>query len=142
MSKSSGKKPRKQSSGNASPRRVTKDRSIYLGLAFIGVILVLLVWLFTDGHWREMTLGYLFAIAWLTNLYAFNAYAGKSLAQWQQALARLPLRCAGYGSKHGKPLEAAHRASSALRMIWTSIVISIVVLAGLVLLLLPDLYGV
>ena len=75
-------------------------------------------------------------LARITN---FGAYRGKRMANWQQALARLPLRFAGYGTKHGKPLAAAHNAAAARKMIAISIVVSVLVLAGLALLLIPAL---
>jgi hypothetical protein len=86
-----------------------------------------------------VALGYIFAVAYLINLYAFQVYRGKRLENWQQSLARIPLRFVGYGAKGGKPLEAAHHHQETKNALLMSIVISaaIVVLASF--LLLPDL---
>lgn len=85
------------------------DRAIYGGFILVGFFIVVIAWLFTDGrYWREVVLGYLLAIAYLLNFYTIQVYRGKHLANWKQALARVPLRFVGYGTKEGKPLEAAH----------------------------------
>jgi hypothetical protein len=141
MSKTSAKSHRKK---KAPARRetdsTTSDLSIYIGLIMIGGAIVLAAFLLTDGqHWREFALAYLILMALFTNVYALGAYHGKRMANWQQALARLPLRCVGYGTKHGKPLVAAHNAVAARKMITVSIVVSVIVLIGLAFLLIPPL---
>jgi hypothetical protein len=63
------------------------------------------------------------------------------MANWQRALARLPLRFAGFGTKGGKPLEGAHNASQARSMIIVSIIVSLAIIVGLAFLLIPGLLG-
>ncbi|MCP3905484.1 MAG: hypothetical protein GY715_17805 [Planctomycetes bacterium] len=137
MSKTTAKKRHRKKPGTP-PAPRTRDRSIYLGLFIIGAAVALFAYLVFEGqpYWRHITLGYVIAMAWLMNVYAVSAYRGKHLANWQQALARIPLRFAGYGTKHGKPLEAAHGSVAARRAIIMSVVVSaaIVVLVSFVLL--------
>lgn len=83
------------------------DAAVYVGLLMIGAFVIMLAWMVLQVPWTELLVGYVIAMAILINLYAWQAYLGKSLAQWQQSLARLPLRIPGYGTKHGKPLVAA-----------------------------------
>ncbi len=135
MSNPTGKKKshqRKKPRGDKLAQPRTSDTSRYIVFIMIGLAIVGLGWLATEEHlWREFALGYLVVIAWMMNINAIHAYRGRHLAQWQQALARLPLRLAGFGTKHGKPLEGAHGSGRALRMIWVSVVGSLVILAGL-----------
>jgi hypothetical protein len=141
MSKTSAKSHRKK---KAPARRetgsTTSDLSIYIGLIMIGGAIVIGASLLTEGqHWREVALAYLILMAFLVNLYAFGAYQGKRMANWQQAMARLSLRWAGYGTKHGKPLTAAHNARAARKMFIISLVVSVLILIALAFLLIPPL---
>lgn len=121
------KKPRRPQSD--APR--TSDGQIYLGLLIIGAAATLFAFLLAAGEsseiWRSVALGYLIAMAFLMNLYAFQAYRGKKLANWQAALARVPLRFAGYGTRHGRPITAAHNAAHARSTILLSVVVSLAI---------------
>lgn len=143
MSPSPGKRHRHKAKAARPTSRRARDRTIYLGLVIIGAAVVVLGFLL-EGGWRTFTgslaVGYLALMAWLTNHSAYRAYRGQPMANWKQALARLPMRCVGFGAKGGKPLEAAHGAASAQRMIVISAVFSVLALAGLALLLIPDLW--
>jgi len=141
MSKTSAKSQRKKKSPGRKPTGpITSDLSIYIGLLMIGGAIVLAALLLTEGqNWREVALGYLVLMAFFINLYALGAYRGKRLANWQQALARLPMRFAGYGTKRGKPLAAAHNAAAARKAIAISIIVSVIILIGLAFLLIPPL---
>ncbi len=142
MSTSSGKRHRHKARAARPTSRRARDGTIYLGLVIIGAAVVVLGFLL-DGGWHTLTgslaVGYLTLMAWLTNHSAYRAYRGQPMANWKQALARLPMRCVGFGAKGGKPLEAAHGAASARHMIVISAVFSVLVLAGLAFLLIPDL---
>jgi len=99
------------------------------------------IWLFTivsDTAWTHGLLGYVIAVALLVNLYTWRVCAGKSLAGWQRSLARLPLRFVGYGTRGGKPLEAAHGSDRAMVMLFVSIAASAVAIVGLTLLLIGN----
>ncbi|MBT8485611.1 MAG: hypothetical protein HKO59_16260 [Phycisphaerales bacterium] len=136
MSKAS---PRKRKSHAVPARKswAAYDRSIYLGLIIIGAAVAAFAWLVWTPQWRPITLGYIIAVAWLVNLYAVSAYQGKHLANWKQALARLPLRFAGFGSRGGKPVDAAHEQPAAKMMIFVSIAVSVLVVLGLTYWLIP-----
>jgi F0F1-type ATP synthase assembly protein I len=145
MSKPSAKKPshhRRKSRSQSLEQRRASDRTIYIGVLVIGLFIVLIAWLLTmgkGGHWREITIAYVVVMAWLTNFYTYLAYRGKQMANWKQALARLPLRFAGYGTKKGRPLDAAHGRRDARNMLLISITVSIVVIVLLCVLIPPDL---
>ncbi len=124
--------------GRDSARRAP-DGAVYIGLLMIGLFGV---WLWTiaardPDSWKHGLLGYLIAMAVLLNLYTWRACRGKHLVAWQRALARLPLRLAGYGSRGGRPLEAAHGSPRAMMMLYVSIATCAVVIAGLTFLLIP-----
>ncbi len=143
MSTSPGKRHRHKAKAARPTSRQASDGTIYLGLVIIGAAVVVLGFLL-DGGWHTLTgclaVGYLALMAWLTNHSAYRAYRGQPMANWKQALARLPMRCVGFCVKGGKPLEASHGAASALRMIVISAVFSVLVLTGLAFLLIPDLW--
>ena len=69
--------------------------------------------------------------AGLVNLYTWRVYFGARLAPWKQSLARLTLRWAGYGTKKGRPLEAAHGSRPAKIMLILTMVTSVVVIVAL-----------
>jgi hypothetical protein len=58
-------------------------------------------------------------------------YFGGRLLPWQQSLARLSLRWAGFGTKGGRPLAAAHGSRPAKIMLLLTMVTSVVVIAFL-----------
>ena len=106
----------------------------------IGIFAAVLAIPLTGGeYWREVALAYLVIMTAFINLFARQAYLGRQLAPWQQALARLPLRPAGYGTRGGKPLEAAHGHAAARRALLISAVVSVVALIVIAVLLLPAL---
>ena len=116
------------------------DRAIYLGFAIVGLFIVVLSWLFTDGrYWNVVALGYVAAVAYLIHFYTFQAYRGRHLDNWQQALARVPLRFVGYGTKGGRPLEAAHDHAETKKALGLSVAVSLALLVVLSLFLIPGL---
>ena len=119
----------------------TVDGGVYIGLVMIGVFGIGLFSILSSGNadaWRHGLLGYVIAVAFLVNLYAWRVCAGRTLAGWQQSLARLPLRCAGFGTRGGKPLAAAHGSDRAKMMLFVSIATSAVVIVGLTVWLIPS----
>lgn len=120
------------------PPKPMSDQAVYFMLLVVGFFIVILAWLFTEGrHWSAVALGYLIALAYLTNLYTYKAYRGRPLANWQQSLARVPLRFVGYGTRGGKPLEAAHHHPETKTALLVSIALSAALVAGLSLVLIP-----
>jgi hypothetical protein len=128
VSKTAASKKRKDSRPAAAR---SADKAIYAGFIMIGVFLTLLSFPLFDGQWRWPMLGYIALVALLINLHTFRAYLGRELAGWQKALARLPMRCVGYGTRGGKPLEAAHGQPDAKRMMLMTLVFSLVLIAAL-----------
>ncbi len=119
----------------------TLDGGVYIGLVMIGVFGIGLFSILSSENadaWKQGVLGYVIAVAFLVNLYTWRVCAGKTLAGWQQSLARLPLRCAGFGTRGGKPLAAAHGSDRAKMMLFVSIATSAVVIVGLTLWLIPS----
>jgi len=145
MSKSSAKRSKQRSKKKRGgppqikPTPPASDRTIYAGLILIGLFFVLLASLASGGYWEEYTILYVALLAWFVNFYAARVYLGVHMANWKQAMAKLPLRFVGYGTKKGKPLEAAHGHKEVRNALAFSIVISIAVIAGLWFLLSPEL---
>lgn len=144
MTKAAQRSRRRQKAGqhlDRSPRPRISDATLFLGFAIIGAFAVLVLSLATGVEWPQIALGYVAAIAILINLYAFRAYRGGRLEGWQQALARVPLRFVGYGSRGGKPLEAAHDHPETRKALIVSVVVSGIVLVILALIAIPELHG-
>jgi len=110
------------------------DGGVYIGILMIGAFGVWLIAIAT-GDWKQGLLGYIIAVAFLVNLSAWQVCRGKTIVGWKQSLARLPLRCVGYGTRGGKPLAAAHGSDRAKMMLSVSIATSFVAVLALTLLL-------
>ncbi len=121
----------KQAVAKVKPSKKTSDTVIYSGIVLVGAFFVLLGWLFSPEYWRWFALGYIALMAYYMNISVMHIYRGKHIVGWKQALARLPLRTAGYGTRDGKPLEAAHGHPEVLRAMGLSLAVSVVVLAAL-----------
>lgn len=106
------------------------DRAVYLGMLIVGFFFVMLGWLFAPEYWGLFALGYLALMAYLINFSVLDVYRGKHLANWRQSLARIPLRTVGYGTKEGRPLDAAHDHPETFRALTWSLIISLIVLAA------------
>lgn len=119
-------------------RASTIDGGVYIGVIMIGAFGIWLATIGTGLAWTQGLLGYVIAVAFLVNLYAWRACAGKSMAGWQRSLARLPLGFVGYGTRGGKPLDAAHGSQRAKAMLFVSIAASAVAVVGLTLLLIRN----
>ena len=96
------------------------------------------LWSILGGEWQHATLGFVIVIAVLVNLSTWRACRGLPMVAWQAALARLPLRCVGFGTRGGRPIEAAHDSDRARMILFLSIATSAVVIAGLSFLLIPS----
>ena len=138
MSKPSRTRSRRKrvAKGNAS------DGSVYFVLAIIGLAIVAGAFLLAGGRGElvgPVAVGYCAVMGWFAHTSAWAAYRGRRTANWRQALARLPLRCAGFGTESGKPLEAAHNAPAAKKTILTSGIVTVAILGALAVLLIPSL---
>jgi hypothetical protein len=125
---------RKPAARAPSGRRGAPDGAVYIGLVMIGVFGV---WLWsiltpeTVDSWKHALLVYLIIVLALVNLSTWRVYFGGRLANWQKSLARLSLRWAGYGTRGGRPLAAAHGSRSAKVMLLLAMVTSVVVIVAL-----------
>lgn len=132
MSKSSSKShSKKRTSDKTATRTVIPDGGIYIAIIGVGVIGSVFWYSSSPDDLNYGLIGYLIAVAVLVNINAFKACKGHHLSSWQQSLARLPLRCAGYGTKGGKPIEAAKGHQNAKMMVLMSIAFSVVVILAL-----------
>lgn len=107
------------------------DRAVYLGAVIVGFFVVMIGWLLSEGlFWRQTTLGYLALVMLNVNFAGWDICRGKRLSEWKRSLAKIPLRFAGYGTKNGKPLEAAHHQPVARRAMLAFGAISVLIVAG------------
>jgi len=113
-------------------RRPMPDGAAWIALLLIGAFAVALTTAAFGWPWRQAAAGYLIAVLFLVNLSAWRAYGGRELAGWQQALARLPLRFAGFGTPVGRPLGAASGDRRALTAILVAFLMSAAIAAGLI----------
>ena len=124
MTKSSSRgRSKKSSTGRVAPRTV-KDGGVYIAFVLGGAFAMVLWWVTDPDSWKSGLIGYVIALAFLVNLYGWRAYLGGHLSGWQQSLARLPLRCVGYGTKGGRPIEAAHGEPSVQMILFVSLATS------------------
>ena len=136
MSKPSGTRGSRKRAAAAK----TSDGAVYFVLALIGLAFVGAAFLLQGSPGQlvgPVAVGYCAVMAWFVHVSAWAAYRGRRNANWRQALARLPLRCAGFGAKGGKPLEAAHDVPAAKTTIVVSAVVTLVILVALAVWLIP-----
>lgn len=107
------------------------DAAVYVGLLMIGAFVGLLAWMAFRVPWGQLIVAYVIAVAIFVNLFAWQVYLGKSLANWQQSLARIPLRIPGYGTKTGKPLAEAKGQADARTVLMLFFAGSVLLIAGL-----------
>lgn len=103
----------------------------------IGVFALVIGFLISPDNFRTTLVGFLIAAFGLINVYAWRAFLGSTQANWQNALARIPLRFAGYGVKGGKPVEAAAGASDARSALLVFLAVSVVVVVVASVFLIP-----
>jgi hypothetical protein len=121
--------------------RPTRDRTIYAGLVLIGFFTVAIGWvLFPDSGWLSAGITavlYVATMAYLVNIHAWHVYRGRHLGNLSQSLARIPLRFVGYGTRTGKPLEAAHGHAEVRTALTMSLLVSLAIVVVLAMLLIP-----
>lgn len=112
----------------------------YIVAVMIGGGLWLLTWLFDQGGAapRAVALGYVALLTLLAHVEAFRAYRGARLATWQKAFAALPLRMMGFGTRGGRPVDAAHGDARVPRILIATGLVSLAVLAVVAWWLLPE----
>ena len=128
MTKSAARGRSKKSSTSRPARRAVPDGGVYIAFVLGGAFAMRLGWIADRDSWKSGLIGYVIALAFLVNLNGWRAYRGRHLSGWQQALARLPLRCVGYGAKGGRPIEAAHGAPSVQMILFVSLATSAVII--------------
>ena len=114
------------------------DRAIYLSALVVGLFVILVGSLLVgEGqYWQYFVLGYLALLLYVINMAGWRIYQAKHIAGWRQSLGKLPLITAGYGSKSGKALEAAHGQPAVRKAMIICGLVSIAVLALLAVVLL------
>lgn len=126
--------------GTQRPKPAVKpmsDRAVYVGIIIVGLFVVMIGWLFTDGvYWRQTLLGYTLLMILSINFAGWDVCRGRRLPDWKHSLAKIPLRFAGFGTAAGKPLDAAHHQPAAKAAMFRFGIISIVLSAALTVLLL------
>ncbi len=137
MSKSHSRSSGRRSSRRRDGSRKAPDRTIYLGLALIGAFALAIGFLISPDNFRTTIVGFLIAAFGLVNFYSWRAFLGASQANWQNALARIPLRFAGYGVRGGKPVEAAAGAADARSVLLVFLAVSIIIVVVATTLLVP-----
>jgi hypothetical protein len=133
MSKSHHKSgSRKHPPRAPAPRAGAPDGAVYIGVIMIAAFAVWM-WTIVSGpdSWQPALLVCTTIVLALVNLYTWRVYFGARLAPWQQSLARLSLRWAGYGTRKGRPLEAAHGSRPAKIMLILTMATSVVVIVAL-----------
>lgn len=139
------RKGRRQKTGSSKGRsgsaKPISDTTLFVGLALIGAFGVLVLSLLTGARWPSIAVGYFAAVAALINLYTMRAYRGIRLEPWQQPFARVPLRFVGYGTRGGKPIEAAHDQPATRKALIASLILSGIIVAALALIMIPELRG-
>ena len=128
MTKSSSRGRSKKSSTSRTAPRTVSDGGVYIAFVLGGAFAMLLWSIAAPNSWKSGLIGYVIALAFLVNLHGWRAYLGRHLSGWQQALARLPLRCVGFGTKGGRPIEAAHGAPSVQMILFVSLAASAVII--------------
>ena len=128
MTKSSSRGRSKKSSTSRPTPRTVSDGGVYIAFVLGGAFAMLLWSIAAPDSWKSGLIGYVIAISLLVNLYGWRAYLGRHLSGWQQALARLPLRCVGFGTKGGRPIEAAYGAPSVQMILFVSLATSAVII--------------
>jgi hypothetical protein len=134
MSKAHHKSGARKQTARAPARRAgAPDGAVYIGLIMIAAFAI---WLWTiianePGSWKPALLVCTVILLALVNLYTWRVYFGARLAPWKQSLARLTLRWAGYGTRGGRPLEAAHGSRGAKIMLLLTMVTSVVIIVVL-----------
>ena len=119
--------------------RYASDRTIYLITGLVGLFGTGIAWLLTD-NWRVPLWLYVTGVAYVINSATLAIYRGKHIINWQQAMAKIPLRLVGYGTKEGKPLEAAHDQPNTRNALLTCLIVSLLIVVGMaVLLVVPSL---
>lgn len=120
-------------------RQPISDRVVYLLAVLIGFFSVIIAGLLTAdaarNYWPYFTLFYLALLLYGINTAGWRIYAAKHIPDWQQSLAKLPLTLAGYGSRSGKALEAAHGQAAVRKTLILFGIGSVIVFAAVTLLL-------
>ena len=124
---------RKHTARAPAPRPGAPDGAVYIGVIMIAAFAVWMWTIFAPGpdSWKHALLVCTVIVLALVNLYTLRVYFGARLAPWKQSLARLSLRWAGYGTRKGRPLEAAHGSRAAKIMLILTMVTSVVVIVAL-----------
>jgi hypothetical protein len=125
--------------GEERPKPATppmSDAAVYFIAFIVGGFTIMLGGLMTDAtYWPHFGLLYLALLLYTTIMAGWSVYRARHIADWRQSLAKVPLAPVGYGTKRGKPLEAAHGQPQARTAMTVFTIASIILVAGLALLI-------
>jgi cytochrome b len=131
MSKAGTKSNIKQSAAKRHAAERSNDRAVYISMLIVGAFILVLMWATMEGsQWMWGIVGMLLATCILINLYTFRIIRGGKLSQWQRSLAKIPLRFVGYGTKGGKPIDAAKGEDAAKMVLYVTAALSVLLVLG------------
>lgn len=109
------------------------DRTVYFLAILIGGFGVVIACLLTSERYMlHLAFGYIALVLYTINLEGWMAYRAKPRSDWRRVLAKLPLMPVGFGTKGGKPLDAAHGQPAVRKALIVFGLISVVLIAIMV----------
>lgn len=126
MSKHGSKSNMKQSAAKRHAQDRSMDRAIYISIVMVAAF-VLFIWFMVADTWPWAIVGFLLAVLGMINFFTWKVIQGQPLAVWQRSLAKLPLRFVGYGTRGGKPIDAAKGQDAAKMALYLTAAISVVI---------------
>jgi len=113
-------------------RPAIPDRAFYVSFVLVTAFIAFLAMITIDpGAWRYALIICAACFVITANYYAWQTCRGARLSGLKAALARVPLRPAGYGTRHGRPIGAAHDRPEAKQALAVSAIVSVVLLGAL-----------
>lgn len=129
MSKAATKTNLKQSAAKRHAKERSNDKAVYITIIMVGLF-ILGVWFLASDSWPWAIVGMIGATLIMINLFGWKIIMGHKLAPWQRSLAKIPLRFVGYGTRRGKPLDAAHQSDTARMALYLAGALSVVIILG------------
>lgn len=117
------------------------DRGVYATILMVGAFGLFLWFLISADTFPHAVVGYVLCVLGMTTFFTWKACRGIELSMWQRALAKVPLRFVGYGTKGGKPVTAAHSQQDAMMAFYLTLALSVVIVLALSFALIPELRG-
>jgi hypothetical protein len=129
MTKAGAKTNLKQSAARRHAEERSNDRAVYITIMMVGLFILGIAFLATDD-WPWWIVGMLAAVLAMINYFGWKTVFGHKLAAWQRSLAKVPLRFVGFGTRSGKPLDAAKGEDAAKMALYVMAAMSVILLLG------------